>query len=233
MKNRLIKHGIKLLILIIPLVLYFSLESVKNTVNELFLMLKNVDIQAIKSYILSFGIWAPVISYIIMLFQSIVAPLPSFVITFVNAGLFGWWQGAILSWIGTLSGATLCFWVARFFGREVVSKFTTKGALVRVDKFFNRYGKYAVIMARLLPFVSFDVVSYGAGLTAMRFWSFFWATAIGQLPVTIVYSYVGGMLTGSAKTVVIGLLLLISITVLIIMLRKIWKDKSNSISEEK
>lgn len=227
MENKLLKFGVKLFILLIPIILYFTIEPINAVVKQIFYMLRDVDIQAIKSYILSFGIWAPLISFMIMLFQSLLAPLPSFVVTFVNAGLFGWWKGALLSWCGTLSGAVMCFWIARFFGREVVARFTTKGALVRVDKFFDRYGKYAVLIARLIPFVSFDVVSYGAGLTAMRFWSFFWATAIGQLPVTIVYSYVGGMLTGSAKTVVIGLLLMISIGVLILMLRKIWKDKNH------
>lgn len=226
MENKFLRFGVKLLILLIPIILYFTIEPINAVVKQIFYMLRDVDIQAIKSYILSFGIWAPLISFMIMLFQSLIAPLPSFVVTFVNAGLFGWWKGALLSWCGTLSGAVMCFWIARFFGREVVARFTTKGALVRVDKFFDRYGKYAVLIARLIPFVSFDVVSYGAGLTAMRFWSFFWATAIGQLPVTIVYSYVGGMLTGSAKTVVIGLLLMISIGVLILMLRRIWKDRN-------
>ncbi|MDF2841091.1 MAG: putative rane protein [Clostridia bacterium] len=228
MNNKFVKLGLKLLLISVPFVLYFTIQPVHNVLSQVFNMLKTVDIQAIKSYILSFGIWAPVISYLIMLFQSLVAPLPSFVVTFVNAGLFGWWKGALLSWCGTLSGAVMCFWIARFYGREVVAKFTTKGALVRVDKFFDRYGKYAVLTARLLPFVSFDVISYGAGLTAMSFWSFFWATAIGQLPVTIVYSYVGGMLTGNTKTIVIGLLLMVSVGVLIFMLRKIWKDKTDS-----
>lgn len=228
MEKRFLKWAAKLLIIAVPFILYFAAAPVKELVDQVFQMLKNVDVQAIKDYILSFGIWAPVISFLIMLFQSLVAPLPSFVITFVNAGLFGWWQGAILSWFGTLAGATMCFWIARFFGRDVVAKITTKGALVRVDKFFARYGKYAVLTARLIPFLSFDVVSYGAGLTSMRFWSFFWATAIGQIPVTVVYSYVGGMLTGSTKTVVIGLLLLASLSVLIIMLRRIWKDRSNA-----
>ena len=41
----------------------------------------------------------------------------------------------------------------------------------------------------------------------MSFSSFFIATGIGQLPATIVYSYVGGMLTGGAKLFVTGLLI--------------------------
>jgi uncharacterized membrane protein YdjX (TVP38/TMEM64 family) len=217
----------RIMLLAVVFVVYFFAKPINNAFHQAFNVLRTLDIDEIKAYILSFGIWAPIISYLLMLFQSIVAPLPSFVITFVNAGLFGWWKGALLSWVGTVSGATMCFWIAKFLGRDVVAKLTTKTALRSVDKFFDRYGKYAVLIARLLPFVSFDVVSYGAGLTSMRFWPFFWATSIGQIPITLVYSYVGDMLTGSAKTIVIGALVFVSLSVLILLLRKIWQDKAN------
>jgi uncharacterized membrane protein YdjX (TVP38/TMEM64 family) len=94
-----------------------------------------------------------------------------------------------------------------------------------VDRFFERYGKWAVLVARLLPFVSFDIVSYAAGLTAMGFWEFFWATGLGQLPATIVYSYVGGMLTGSARTMVTGLLIVFALTIVIFVSKQAWQAR--------
>lgn len=51
--------------------------------------------------------------------------------------------------------------------------------------------------------------------------SFFIATGIGQLPATIVYSYVGGMLTGGAKLFVTGLLIIFALSALIFMMRSI------------
>ena len=48
----------------------------------------------------------------------------------------------------------------------------------------------------------------------MSFSSFFIATGIGQLPATIVYSYVGGMLTGGAKLFVTGLLIIFALSAL-------------------
>ena len=56
---------------------------------------------------------------------------------------------------------------------------------------------------------------------------FFIATGIGQLPATIVYSYVGGMLTGGAKLFVTGLMILFALTVAIYMFKKIYNDKKN------
>jgi uncharacterized membrane protein YdjX (TVP38/TMEM64 family) len=193
--------------------------------NQAVSTLSKVNVQAAKDYILSFGIWAPVVSFLLMVIQSVAAPLPAFIITFANAGLFGWIKGAILSWSSAMAGAALCYAIARIYGRSVVEKFTTRGALAEVDEFFEHYGKWAVLIARLLPFVSFDVVSYAAGLTSMGFWEFFWATGLGQLPATLVYSYVGDMLVGSVKTVVFGLLMVFALSAFIFMFKQIWRDR--------
>lgn len=60
----------------------------------------------------------------------------------------------------------------------------------------------------------------------MGFWEFFWATGVGQLPATLIYSYVGDMLVGSVRTMVLGLLILFSLTVFIYMIKKIWQDRT-------
>ena len=195
-------------------------------IKEMISILSMIDIEAIKEYILSFGALAPIISFILMILQSVVAPLPAFMITFANAGLFGWVNGAILSWSSAMVGAVLCFFIARLLGRDVVEKLTSKFALKSIDDFFEKHGNYAILIARLLPFISFDIVSYAAGLTSMSFWSFFIATGIGQLPATIIYSYVGGMLVGGAKMMVFGLLTLFAVSVLIFLLKKIYTGKN-------
>lgn len=217
---------IKLMAVLALAGLYLFIPAIHVNVNQAIFILKNVDVDLARGYILGFGIWAPIASFMLMILQSIAAPLPAFIITFANAGLFGWVKGAILSWSSAMAGAALCFYIARFFGRGVVEKLTSKYALESIDDFFDQYGNYAILIARLLPFVSFDIVSYAAGLTSMSFWSFFIATGIGQLPATIVYSYIGGMLTGTTRTVVMGLLLLFALSTLIMLFKKVWTDRS-------
>ena len=202
----------------VALTLIFICPQSRNYFFELVGLFQSLDIDKIKEYILSFGVLAPLISFLLMVFQAILAPLPAFLITFANAALFGWVYGAALSWASAMVGALLCFYIAQFLGRDVVEKLTSKMALESVDAFFERHGVYAILIARLLPFISFDVVSYAAGLTSMKLRSFLVATGIGQLPATLVYSYVGGMLTGDAKTAVYGLLILFSVTILIYLI---------------
>lgn len=205
---------------------YYFVPAVHSAVNKAIFILSMVDIPAAREFILSFGIWAPIISFILMMLQSLIAPLPAFILTFANAGIFGWIKGALLSWSSAMAGAALCFAISRVYGRGFVEKLTSRSALKQVDIFFERYGKFAVLVARLLPFVSFDIVSYAAGLTSMGFWEFFWATGLGQLPATIIYSYVGGMLVGSVKTFVFALLSLFALSIIIFVVRQIWTEKS-------
>ncbi|HPX26228.1 MAG TPA: TVP38/TMEM64 family protein [Treponemataceae bacterium] len=192
-------------------------------------LLTSLDIQKITEYIRSLGLWGPLISFILMLLQSVIAPLPAFVLTFANAIVFGWVWGALLSWTSAMAGAALCFGIARFYGRDVVSSLTSIKSIESVDVFFEQHGKYAIFIARLLPFVSFDIVSYAAGLTAIKFISFFIATGLGQLPATIIYSYVGGMLTGGAKAFVTALLILFALSAFIVLLKKIVSEKKEDI----
>ena len=126
-----------------------------------------------------------------------------------------------------MAGAALCFYIAKFLGRNTAENLTSKFALDSVDDFFEKYGKHTILIARLLPFMSFDLISYAAGLTSMSFISFFIATGIGQLPATIVYSYVGGMLTGGAKLMMTGLLTLFALSILIYVIKMVWNEKNN------
>lgn len=221
-KSLILKIGVLLLVIGI----YLFVGPVNRFINQMIFYLSMLNLESLKQYILSFGIWAPIISFILMILQSVAAPLPAFLITFANAALFGWVKGALLSWTSAMAGAALCFYIARFLGRDTVEKLTSKFAIDSVDEFFNKYGKHTILIARLLPFMSFDLVSYAVGLTSMSFVSFFIATGIGQIPATIIYSYVGDMLTGGAKLMMMGILTLSAISVLLYVLKKIYNDKN-------
>lgn len=234
MNNRKINWAGKLPIIVLAiaaLCCYLFIPAVNGWINGIVEMFQTGDFDDMRAFIAQYGPWAMLVSALLMIFQSIAAPLPAFFITLTNANLFGWWQGCLLSWASSMAGAVLCFYIARILGRDVVEKICTKNALAQIDGFFDKYGKKSILVARLLPFISFDLVSYAAGLTSMKFWGFFLATGLGQLPACIVYSYVGGMLTGGAKLLFTGLLCLFSLAILVAIIRSIWmnhqKNKKN------
>lgn len=215
------------------LLIYLLVPSVHQWVNDVIVMFKTGDFDEMRAFVAQYGKWAVLISSLLMIFQSLAAPLPAFFITLTNANLFGWWQGCIVSFVSSMLGAALCFYIARFLGRDIVEKICTKGALLSIENFFEKYGKKCILVARLLPFISFDVVSYAAGLTAMDFWGFFIATGIGQLPACIVYSYVGGMLTGGAKLLFTGLLCLFALAITVVIIKSIYNARQKKKEEAK
>ena len=224
-KSKWIGKIILLALLVAALLSYFLIPSVNETFHSIIKMFSSGDFTVVREFVASYGAYAAVVSFLLMIFQSVAAPLPAFLITFANANLFGWWKGAILSWSSAMAGAAVCFFIARILGRDVVEKLTSKAGLKQIDEFFEKHGRMSVLIARLLPFISFDIVSYAAGLTSISFGSFFVATGIGQLPATIIYSYVGGMLTGGAKMFVTALLLLFSLSALIVLIRQIYVER--------
>ena len=203
----------------ICVLLFSALPSFRNWLVGIFTLFR--DPLAMREYIAAYGPLAPIISALLMIFQSVAAPLPAFLITFTNGLLFGVWWGTALSWSSAMLGAALCFFIARYFGRPVVVKLISETALASSDQFFERYGKHAVLIARLVPIVSFDVISYGSGVTSMGFLGFWLATGIGQLPATILYSYLGDEATGTIKILfwVFGIVVAISIVTVLVKRR--------------
>ncbi len=202
----------------LTVICYFFVPSFTYGVNTAASILSRADIQGMRAYLLGFGIWAPLISMALMIFQSIVAPLPAFVITFANAWIFGWVMGAVYSWTGAMLGAALCYWIAKAYGRPVVEKMIGQKSLETTDKFFAKYGKHSIMIARLLPVVPFDIISYAAGLTTMGVWEFLWSTGVGQLPATLIYSWLGENMSPTAKyafAAVCGFLVLLVVSLAI------------------
>ncbi|RKL69415.1 hypothetical protein CR203_04210 [Salipaludibacillus neizhouensis] len=188
--------------MILLFALYALSQNFRNFIFEAITQLSHGDIETVKNYLLTFGVWAPVISALLMVLSVLIAPLPAFIPTFANGLIFGAFWGGILSWSSALIGATLCFYIARTLGRPVVEKLVNRKALDWSDRFFVRYGMYAIVISRIVPVMSYGIVSYAAGFTKMKFRIYIIGTAIGQTPATMLYSYLGEHSTESIMMIV-------------------------------
>jgi len=140
----------------------------------------------------SWGIAAPLMSILLMVTQAIVAPLPAFIVTAANGIIFGRLWGAFISWVGALLGAFVSFYIARLFADVALRKVVhNQKAAEFIKNAGKKRGFYVILLSRLIPFVSFDLISYMAGLSGIRPWAFALATALGMIPATVVYSFMG------------------------------------------
>ncbi|WP_170203846.1 TVP38/TMEM64 family protein [Alkalicoccus chagannorensis] len=180
-----------LLLLLLFVLLLFLIPAVRSLMMEAFHALSSGDTEAVRAYLLGFGWATPVISTLLMTIAVVIAPIPTFLVTMANGMLYGFWLGTLLSWTSCLIGAALNYYLAQALGHPVIRKIVPADALQMMDRFFDRYGFYAVILSRVVPITSYGVASYAAGLTSIPFLSYMVGTMIGQTPGTMMYTYFG------------------------------------------
>ncbi len=188
---RWLRPALTILLLVAFGLLYLLVGTVREETNQAVRVLASGDARALRDYILSYGAWAPVVSAGLMVLQALLAFLPSFILAFANGLAFGVFWGGMLSLTSAALAAAISFGIAHALGRTPIEAMIGKRSLGSADKWFVRYGAYAVFIARLIPVVSFDAISYAAGLTRMSFFKFLLATVAGMTPATFVYSYLG------------------------------------------
>lgn len=152
------------------------------------------------------GLLAPVVYVVLLVVQAVLAPLPAPALAMGAGYSFGIYEGFLLTWFGALVGGVISFWISRWLGRDFVAG---SERMQRLDRYVEEHGTITIFILRLLPLVSFDAISYAAGLSSISFWRFFVATALGMLPGTLAFVYLGGASSSTGfALVLIGLAVL-------------------------
>lgn len=159
----------------------------------------------IASWLSDKGIFAPVIYMGLMVLAVVISPIPSLPLDIAAGAFFGPALGTVYSVAGASAGAVVSFYIARLLGREFIERFLG-GHINFCSECSDNLLTKIVFISRLLPVVSFDVVSYGAGLTAMSARKFALATFFGMIPLTFIYNYFGSVLVfGKGLSLIFGL----------------------------
>lgn len=139
----------------------------------------------------------------LMAIESANIPLPSEVIMpfsgfLVSRGVMNLWVVGVAGAVGCVIGSSVSYWLGAWGGRPIVEKygrfiFVSNRDLERADKWFSRYGEWAIFISRLLPVVR-TFISFPAGISKMHFKRFIAYTFLGSLPWTLGLAYVGVVL---------------------------------------
>ncbi len=155
-------------------------------------ILRSGDGDRITGYIDSFGVWAPVVSVGLMALQGLIAPVPGMLIMIANGAAFGPFWGGVITLVGQLLAGSLCFGLSRTLGRGPAERLIGAGGMQSANRQMERWGSPGLILARLIPGVSFDAVSWVAGLTTLTFRRFLLLTTIGAAPQAFLYAWLIG-----------------------------------------
>ena len=171
-------------------VLFYALHAgFRAEMNDGLRLLVEADREGLRAWGEALGARAALATTLLMVAQGIAAPIPAVVVTMTNSLLFGWVWGGLLSIASATFAAWVCFVIGRVFGIGLVSRLVSRKAIDKTDRFLEQHGAATILGARLLPFVPFDPISYLAGVSGMRTWTFLWATFAGQIPAGFAYSY--------------------------------------------
>jgi uncharacterized membrane protein YdjX (TVP38/TMEM64 family) len=138
----------------------------------------------------SWGAWGVAGSILLMVLHSFV-PFPAEIVAMANGMLYGPFWGTLITWSGAMLGAYLAFGLARWLGRPFVLAMVAKRHHEKLDDWVARQGGGMLFLSRFLPVISFNLINYAAGLTAISWWTFTWATGLGILPPTFLMVLMG------------------------------------------
>ena len=129
-------------------------------------------------------------AFVLVFAGGTLGPLPRNVLSTAAGTIFGFWWGLPLAYLGSLLGAGMAFGLARRLGQDATRRF--RGA--RTAEFrasAMHWGFLTVLVARLAPFVPFTGFNYAAGLTDIRWRTYWLGTLVGVVPGTVLYVAVG------------------------------------------
>ncbi|WP_270506421.1 TVP38/TMEM64 family protein [Paraclostridium sordellii] len=177
----------------------------------------NIGVEDIQDYVSSFGRLAPLV-YIIMFALVPLTLFPDSILAIGGGMVFGLFKGYIYTLIGALIGATISFYISRKLGRAFVKKLT-KEKLDNIEELINSKGFFIVLILRLVPLFPFDIISYGSGLTSIKYKDFLLATIIGTIPGILVFANIGAQSvnigSNSFYISIMGLILLVLLSLIL------------------
>ena len=137
---------------------------------------------------------------LLMGIESACIPLPSEIIMpfsgyLVHTGRFKLIWVALAGALGCNVGSLVAYYVGSLGGRPLAERYgrfvlVTRHDLELADRWFARYGDWAVFFARLLPVVR-TFIALPAGIARMNFLRFNLYTFLGSLPWCLALAYAG------------------------------------------
>lgn len=183
-----------------------------------------LDAAALRERIENLGIWGPLWIIALMMLAVLASPIPSAPIAMAAGAAYGHTWGTLYVVIGAEAGALAAFGIARMLGHATLYRWfgdrLSRGLIGSQNALTG-----IVFVSRLLPFVSFDLVSYAAGLTLLSTWRFALATLAGIIPASFLLAHFGHELSGGEANLFLYTALGLGLITAIPLAAKLWRDR--------
>ena len=108
--------------------------------------------------------------------------------------VYGFWGGLALVMAGWMVNAIVAYWLGRHAARPLLYRFVGRDRFDRLERIAEAGGVTLLLGMRLVPVIPFSLFSIVAGAAHAPLPTFLWTTAVGYLPLTAVFVYLGSRL---------------------------------------
>ena len=172
------------------------------------------DPMAVRTFVLGFGILAPVAFVVVQASQVVLAPIPGQVLGFVAGYLFGALWGTALSLLGATIGTYVAVRLSRRYGRPAVERLVRPETIELFDAAVDRRGLLALFVVFLVPGLPDDAICFAAGLTRLRVSRVLGVSLAGRAPGYALVAFAGAGVAGGRlvdAAVLLGVLVAVSV----------------------
>lgn len=176
------------------LCLLFAIVYILNPAfwGELWDVCLSGDLRRVADYINSFGPWAMVFSFFLVLCVNAIGFPPAMIFSSANALIFGIVPGIALAWAAETTGVAISFVLLRFFFRDAAEGVIAKHkSLQKIDEFSGRQGFKVMLIARVVPYFPSGLLNALGAVSKMSFKDFTIAALIGKIPSTVLEAMIG------------------------------------------
>lgn len=158
------------------------------------------------------GMWGPLLYIGILTIAVVVSQIPEVPLAIAAGAVWGAVPAGIYSVVGCFLGGLIAYFLGRTLGRSTLKALTGKMII-----FSNHRGEaylgWLIFITRLLPLFSFDLISYGAGISGLSLRVYIPATLLGMIPPTFLLTYLGEAFTLDLTAAVVFSLLFVVVLV--------------------
>jgi len=170
---------------------YFFWPPFANWVTEAWGVITSGDQNKIAAWVKQYGYWGPLVIILFMVAQMFMVVVNVLAIIVVTILVYGPIWGSLIAFSGIMLASVIGYGIGRWAGSALVNKLLGYSTARKVEEKVDRYGYWAVAIARVIPIISNDAISFVAGSTGLDFWKFLFATMAGVVPLICLIAYFG------------------------------------------
>lgn len=186
---------LELLLLALGIIVVAGCVLLIDPLREAFQHAIRGDTEAVRSDLERLGFWGVVIVFALAQIHAVVW-FPSEILDAAAGFVYGFWAALAMLMVFWTISALIAYWIGHSAARPLLYKLAGEERFRKAEALVNKGGAVFLLSARLVPIIPFSLLSIVAGAAKVPLWRFTWTTAVGYIPLTAYFVYLGTQVEG-------------------------------------